>query len=66
VKLKKAVFSVESSSGIYRSISSPLALPPVLNAIPFGQKISFSANWISLLEVDVESNAPAPPTAEPS
>jgi hypothetical protein len=30
------------------------------------QKISFSANWISLFEVDVESNEPAPPTADPS
>ena len=30
------------------------------------QNTSFIANWISLLEVDVESNAPAPPTADPS
>jgi hypothetical protein len=30
------------------------------------QKISFSANWISLFEVDVASIAPAPPVADPS
>jgi hypothetical protein len=30
------------------------------------QKISFSASWISLFEVDVESNEPEPPTADPS
>jgi hypothetical protein len=30
------------------------------------QKISFRANWISLLEVDVASIVPAPPTADPS
>src|ERR1700680_645096 len=66
VKLKKAVFFSWELIQHYRSICSPLALPPLLNAIPFCQKISFSANWISLLEVDVESNAPAPPTADPS